>query len=250
MIVTSGKRRIGDAISAGVASHIAVGVGSAESTMDMNRLQFEVERAPIDFAVYDPNTDEIHFKATFREDLDMTITEVALIYAVGNENVLVFTADDQFESWSGGTWQTTNARIGANGIGVTGATATLNNANLSVYQFGAQDKIYLAYNGGAGTVTVRLLTDSSNYYEYTFAAASGYNVHEQNFGDMTSVGTPDPFNIRNVSIEHSGATGIVVDAMRIEKSDGGDELVVRRKLDTPINKEVGYPLDIEMALTL
>lgn len=252
MITNAGNQRIGRALSDYLASHIAVGIGVSPVTAEDTRLQFEVSRAKINVSSYDYTEGIVTLKATLDQFLEGSITEIGLVSSSSDSSGgrLIFGFDPAQEMWSGGTWVTENVHLGNEGMGLLDTAATVSNVNVDLSVFEAQDVMEFAYYGTGGTLTVRLLNDATNYFEYTFPVLAGFNVHSQNFGTLTPTGVPELGSIRAMTITHSGGGGITMDGLRAARANEETVLIARNVPTVPIIKELGRSLDIEFPLGL
>lgn len=251
MIVEDGRAILADLIVDQAASHIAIGIGSKPEAVGDRALSFEIARAPINSRSYSPVESSAVFKATFPDWLTATITEVGLVRSSEDTTTTVelLSFEQASENWAGGSWVTTNKRYGSQGLYLTAATATATGLDVGLTQFVSDDQARLAYHGAGGNVTVRLRADDSNYLQYTFTAAAGFNVHEIALGEMSSVGAPDLASIREVQIVHAGSGGITLDALHVRRLPE-PHLLNRKVLAAPIIKQAGAPLDIEVPLVM
>lgn len=253
MIPSVGKQEIGRSLSNNLGSHIAVGIGGTAPAIGDRNLQFEVWRGEITARAYDPATSKLHFKTNIPDVLDLTVVEVALIVDSANEvySTLISTADADMEDWTGGTWTGTGVRMGGAGINVSSSTATLNNVRANLSSYGSRDQIQLAYHAptGGGTVTLTLYTTPTDYYRGAFTAVAGYNIATFTLQGMTATGSPDLSNIEDLTLQHSGAGSVTMDAVRAVRTEFNSTLV-QRSVITPRVKSAGVPMDIEVSITI
>lgn len=253
MILTNGKRAIGDVLANNLGTHIAVGVGGQLPTVADKYLQFEVWRGDITARAFDPATNTIHYKSTIPAEFEGSIVEVALITADSNEvhSTLITTAVEDTETWEGGTWTTEGIRMGPDGINIAAGTATLTGLSTNLSSFTLKDYFQMAYHApvGGGTATVTLYTDDENYIAATFDVIEGYNIAESRLEDFVSTGVPDLANITKVSLEHAGAGSITMDVMRALRKDI-EFVMVKRSVIAPVTKVAGMPMDVEESIKI
>lgn len=249
---------------------ISVGIGNQAATATDERLQFEFARVPVIVTDYDFTTDRLIFKGTLSEDVEGVIYEVGIWTsetnaASGNQESRLLTSfDSATEDWDVETYTAANTRIGVDSLLHTpAASATsasvLSGISLDLVDFTSLDSFILAYNVGnanAASVTIRLRTDSANYYQFTVSApAAGYRFATFTKGSATVVGTPDWANINEIEVRTTatagGAANVQYDGLRIEDVDSVAPeygLVSRYIPAAPITKVEGIVRDIEFAL--
>lgn len=251
MIPTAGIQAVGRTLSLYLGSHIAVGIGGQAPALGDQNLQFEIWRGEITARAFDPSTRKLHFKTTIPAALDFTVVETALIASDANEiySSLISTADADSETWAGGTWTGTGVRMGAAGINLAAATATMTGVQANLAAFGARDYIEMAYYSpvGGGTGTLTLYTTDTSYYRGTFTVVAGYNVVRFQVQSLTATSNPDLANIDKITLTHAGAGSVTLDAIRAVRSEVNSTLV-QRSVITPIAKRVGVPMDVEVSL--
>lgn len=253
MILTDGKRAIGDTLANNLGTHIAVGIGGQLPTVADRHLEFEVWRGSINARAFDPTTNTIHYKSTIPPEFEGTVVEVALITADANEihSSLITTAIEDVEDWVGGTWTDEGVRMGPDGINVSDEVASLTGLSLNLSSFSFKDYFQMAYYAptGGGTATVTLYTDEDDYLRTSFPIIEGYNIAERRLEAFTAEDTPDLANITGVDVEHSGAGSVTVDVMRAMKKDV-ESVMVKRSVIDPRAKSVGMAMDVEESIKI
>jgi hypothetical protein len=253
MIPTVGVAEAGRTLANYLGSHIAVGIGGTAPALADQNLQFEIWRGDITARAFDPDTRTVHFKTTIPAVLDMTVVETALIASDSNEiySSLISAADADSETWAGGTWTATGVRMGDAGINLVAATATMTGVQVNLSSFGPRDFIQMAYYAatGGGTGTLTLYTTDTSYYRGTFTVAAGYNVVGFKVEDLVATNSPDLSNIEKITVAHSGAGSLTLDAIRAVRSEVNSTLV-QRSVITPTVKRPGVPMDIEVSLVV
>lgn len=253
MILTNGKKAIGNTLANNLGTHIAIGISGKLPTVADTHLNFEVWRGEINARAFDPSTNTIHYKTTIPAEFECSVVEVALITADANEihSTLITTAVQDAEPWDGGTWVTGGVRMGPDGINVAAGTATLTGMSVDISSYSPRDFFQMAYHAptGGGTVTVTLLTDEENFITRAFPLVAGYNVAESRLEDFVITGTPDLATIRSVVLEHSGAGSVTMDVMRAVRKDV-ESVMVKRSVMSPVTKFAGQAMDVEESLRL
>ena len=233
------------------AEAIAVGVTSAVATANDSTLGFEVARLPIETASIDFDTNEVVYKASMPMELGMTIYETGLWSSMTeNTDSRFVTSVDQIETWTGGTWQTANARIGVDSYRVAAAgTAVLSDIDADLSQNSNVDKFALAYYSAAATsLKVVFKTDDTNSFTLTKTiSGTGYFTLNFSKADLVPTGSPTWESITSISFTPTGGS-VDIDGLRIDDIDGISDrflLVSRTVLATPLVKTEGRVADIE-----
>lgn len=263
MITTQGKSIIFRYLAGYVpriVESIAIGIGSTAENVNDTALTFESNRVPVTLTSIDIINDKLIFKGVVPQEFVGKIYEVGLWYgspanSVGASSVIV-TFDSATEEWTPATWETTIARIGEDALQVAGgSSSTLENIVIDLSSFSTADFLSLAYSADASIndISLRFRTDPSNYYEYTFAAATGYEV--KSFGKtlFTATGTPDWANITSIVVSATGTGNAVFDGIRVEDADtlsNDYALVARTVLPVPKTKTDDSEMEIEYALEI
>ena len=273
MITSNGKIHIKKYLARQVAyigRAIAVGVGTADETVNDLALQMEVARAEVILVTYDFTNDRLVFKASLPTNIGAKIYEVGLWSDVtdnraGDYASRVLSDFDVSESWSTGTYSSTNTRVGADSLRLSPAastTATSLKSDMTIDLSGnsGADYFSLAYNVSnafVGSVFLRLKTDSANYYQYTVATnpTAGYKVTSMPKSAASVVGVPTWANIQSVEVgvtSTSGGAGTVdFDVLRVEDIDTYNPnyvLVGRTTLSQPLTKILGQVQEVEFNL--
>ncbi|QGH76372.1 minor tail protein [Streptomyces phage Daubenski] len=263
MITTQGKSVIFRYLAGNlprIADSIAIGIGASAENVNDTALDFEADRVPVSLVSADIVNDKIVFKGTIPQEYVGTIYEVGLWFGTppqtaGNSSVIV-SFDSTTEDWSTPTWNTSLARIGTDALQVAGgASSTLTDIVLDLSVFSDSDFMSLAYNADAAinNVAVRFSTDDTNYYEYSFAAATGYEIKTMGKTAFTATGTPDWANITKITVSATGTGNAVFDGIRAEDADTLSvdySLVARSVLPSPKLKTADTEMDIEYALEI
>lgn len=251
MITTGGSSAIGNTLAQSLGASIAVGIGSSTPQASDTRLDFEVFRAPVRVRNYDAATNRLVLAASLPESLDVTIAEVGVYTTNASSSGLMTTFDEVAEAWTGGTWNSTNARMGNAALALSGASATMDGgSSIALSNIRQSDIFQVAAFGAGGTVEVRVRNSDTDYYRYTFAPAAGYNVSSAPVSSLAKVGNPDLSSVTSLHIIHSGTGSVQLDGIRIHVPEEDESLIIRQKFTTPWKKTVGMPLDIEVPLEI
>ncbi|WXW92556.1 tail fiber [Streptomyces phage Enygma] len=263
MITTQGKSIIFRYLAGYVpriAESIAIGVGNSAASVNDTTLDFEINRVLVTITAADIVNDKIVFKGIIPQEFVGKIYEVGLWFGSPAQNAgassIIVDFDQAGEAWDTGTWDTTIARIGTDALQIAGGqSSTLADIALDLSGYSDADFLSLAYSADAAinNVTIQFKTDDTNYYSYTFAAATGYEVKSFGKTAMTATGTPDWENITKITVSATGTGNIVFDGIRAEDNDtisNDYALVARTVLSTPKTKTNDSEMDIEYALEI
>lgn len=279
MITTGGKLHIKRYLAGyvpSIARSIAVGIGPAAESLADEKLQLEVERVNIVYTGYDFVNNKLIFKATLPPGFAGTIYETGLYSTSVNElageygSKLLTTFDSNTENWVNPTtgldsaFVTANIRVGTDGLrqsptATNTQTDALQNVFFDLSGHSASDRFVMAYlvgNAFVSALSVRFLTDASNYYQLSLPTpTAGYKITEMTKATATVTGTPDWANINEIRLictSTAGGAGIIDwDAIRIEDVDTINpdyQLVAREVLSTPFTTLDGRTQEVEFAL--
>lgn len=250
-----------------IGESIAFGIsGVAESLADSD-MRFEFARADVSLVSYDFVNDLLVFKAELPQDMSGIVYEVGLFSSetdpgagVYNSRMLA-TFDSDSETWTTGTYQTTNARVGPDSLRLAPAasatsTSTWSDILLDLSGYSNADTFALAmFVGGVApaSVAIRFKTDSANYYTWTIPTpALGYVFLTAAKGTLAATGTPSWANITSIDVVATAAAGgaaaVDFDGLRINDMDSDNPeyvLVAREVLATPYTKVEGLIQEIE-----
>lgn len=263
MITTQGKSVIFRYLAGNlprIAESIALGIGSTAENVNDTALKFEVDRVPVSLVSADILNNKIVFKGTIPQEYVGKIYEVGLWFGTppqtsGGSTVIV-SFDSETEAWTPATWDTALARIGTDALQIAGgSSSTLSDIAIDMSVYSDADFMSLAYNADAAinNVAIRFSTDLTNYYEYSFAAATGYEVKSMGKTAFTATGAPDWSNITSITVSATGTGNAVFDGVRAEDADTISTdyaLVARSVLGTPKTKTSDTEMDIEYALEI
>lgn len=274
MITSGGKLHIKRYLSRQVGTiggAVAVGIGSTPVTTSDARLGLEIARADVSLVTYDFTTDRLIFKASIPTEFVGKIYEIGL-WSVGMDNMAgnygsrILAHFESEEQWDTGTYDATNTRVGTYSLRLSpaaGATAASTRGG-GIYDFSgysSNDAFLLGYyvnNSFASAIRLRLMTDASNYYQFTVSSPpTGYNISTLTKGSAAVTGSPNWSNITSIRLEVTstggGAASVDFDALRVEDLDPYNPdyvLVAREVLPTPAVKIAGRPQEIEFAVAV
>lgn len=269
LITTEGKKAILRYLaghSGAIARSLAVGTGTAAATLTDTKLQFEVSRANVSIISPDYVTQKVVFKATLPQGAQFAIWEIGALTVAETElyGKMLLTFDQETELWSAGTFQSDVTRIGADSLRVNAAlstttTSTLSDIFMETGDYSDTDKFSMAYipqDTNLNSLKLRLKTDASNYFEYTFTQlTTGYKIESWSKSAMTKTGTPTWDSITSadliVNAKAAGATNVDFDGLRIDSilvSNTDYALVSRTVLGAAVTKLDTSQMDIEYTL--
>lgn len=271
LITTEGKKAILRYLaghSGAIARSLAVGTGTAAATLADTKLQFEVGRANISVMSPDYVTQKIVLKATLPQDAEFAIWEIGALTVAETETYgkMLLTFDQDSEPWTVGTFQVDINRIGADALRVNAAlstttTSTLNDIFMETGDYLDTDKFTMAYapvDANLNSLKLRLKTDASNYFEYTFTQlTAGYKIETWAKSAMTKTGAPTWDSITSadliVNAKAAGATNVDFDGLRIDSilvANTDYALVSRTVLGAAVVKLDTSQMDVEYTLDL
>lgn len=274
LITTAGQQQILQYL-AGLnnswGDYIAAGTGASTPSLTDTSLNFEFVRGPVIAKSVDYTSGQITLKADITDSLAAGwIYELGLFpgnvtYSANSSQAAVLTSfNPNVDAFSVGTYNTTLYRLGLESLGVTAATSTATTTNdpnfvTDVSAYTNADSFALAYftnDAHCANITVRIKTDSSNYYSYTFtpSTVSGYYITNFSKSVFSATGNPDWSDINQIDLvvtaNSGGSTTINFDGLSIISLDPSDNwfLVSRSTLTTPIYKDVNEELNVEYIL--
>lgn len=259
------------------------GVGTRTAVGGDAALQFETLRSEINSIVYDFAANQLIYKATLPAEFSGVINEIGLYSAfedsqAGASGSRLLSDINEGEGWvnTGTTTLSTFLvdldtdlnrtfpRLGTSGLRQQPAASgtandSLTNLVLDLSAYSSADFIVAALNvGNANTssVTVRFMTDASNYYSFNVASGgAGYKVFEFLKGGATVTGSPDWAAITEIRLSTNssggGASDVVWDGLSLIDNDTAnlDYLLVARKvLPSPKVVAANQSQEIEFAL--
>jgi hypothetical protein len=272
LITTRGRLAILRSLAQGsqVAQTLAVGAGTTAATVGDTRLTFEVARATLSTVSIDITTNKIIYKTTIPRETVLNIREAGL-WSVAQDLVagqfgsnLITSFESDFETWSVGTYQTANARVGSTALRLSPtASATVSSVNANFVSnlsgHSGSDLFVLALNcssANCAAARVRFISPNGGYYQFQYSTpASGYNVLSLAKSAATVSGTPSWSDITSMEVQATatagGSVNVDFDGLRVEDVDSFNPdyaLISRTVLGTPIAKTAVAAMDIEYTL--
>jgi hypothetical protein len=272
ILTTEGKRlllRVLAEQAASLGQAIGVGVGTTAALAADTRLNWEVDRSPINIKAVDYDTNMVIMKTTLPQNTEYTIYEIGLWSQFTNSlnteasSRILTTFETEFENWDNFTLDTAQARTSPNAMRIDATASTTQTSSsdvtLDLSGYSNVDQFSVAfYKANNNVSTLGLVFEStSGVWRRTVTVSSlpvGYNVVTMNKGDFVATGTPDWADINKISIEVTagGTAGyLIMDGIRIEDADTLNPdyaLVSRSVLSTPLVKTDNAPMDVEYAL--
>ena len=127
---------------AGFSGHfgrsIRLGVGATAANAADVTLNFENYQAPVSLISPDYANTWLVFKARLEETVAGTFYEVGLSNAYNEQaqqfgSTMILTFDNTIENWSGGTYNTTNARVGSGNLRLAPSASTTTTVTLDTF---------------------------------------------------------------------------------------------------------------------
>lgn len=255
-----------------IVGAISVGIGDTAESINDTKLVFEYARVPVSVIAYDFLTDTIVFKGTLDEGISGKIYEVGIWTSETNGlagsqgSKLITTFDSATEDWTNETTESAIARIGVDSLKHTPAASATSSSvlaglTLDFNDSSSADSFVLAYNvenANTASVKFRLMTDASNYYEFTVTTPStGYQFATFTKGSATVVGAPNWSDINQIEVRTTatggGSAAVEYDGIRLEDVDTVSPeygLVARYVPGAPDTKLEGTIFDIEFTLAV
>lgn len=250
--------------------YIAAGTGASTPSLTDTSLNFEFVRGPVIAKSVDYTSGQITLKADITDSVAGWIYELGLFpgnvttAANSSQATVLSTFDPNVDAFSVGTYNTTLYRLGLESLAVTAATSTATTTNdpnfvTDVSSYTNADSFALAYftnDAHCANIVIRLKTDSSNYYSYSFTpnTTTGYYITNFSKSAFSATGLPDWSDINQIDLvvtaNSGGSTTINFDGISIVALDPADNwfLVSRSTLTTPIYKDLNEELNVEYVL--
>lgn len=261
-----------------VVQSIAYGIGTRATAGADNRLQFETGRVNLSLTTVDMAANKIIYKAQLPEYEAGRIYEVG-IYSVPADMVagefgsrLISSFDSDSEEWTNTSdgspafYSNTFSRIGEDSLrhtpgASTAQTSTLTQLSMDLEGYSGSDRFVLAFNVGnenTAGITVRFMTDSSNYYDFNMGAqTTGYKFAEWQKADAVVTGSPNWATITQIQVittaTAAGPAQVDFDGIRVEDIDTVNPeyvMISREVLGTPYIKQEGRIQEVEFALVI
>lgn len=276
LITNVGKRYIlnyfADKIS-DRSRYIGIGTGSTTANVNDYKLQFEINKYPVNSSTIDFSADTIIMKAQLPMQLSATITEVGLFPGVRNarqsdSSIITFFNNDV--SWSAGSYifSSVNSRINSTSFQIaanSGSTVTAISSDLQFdfYGYSTADSLSIAfYQNDANLDYIDLLlhTTDTDYYTYRIegTTSAAYRIVEIPLVNLfaNSTGSPTDFISKfKIAVKSNASTNTAVDFDGIRINDNDTYVqetgaISRAVLASPITKEFGRILDLEYRLVI
>jgi hypothetical protein len=244
-----------------IARGVAVGVandGATEAGTDRH-LDFEFARSAISLVSADFVNDYIIFKATIPAEVSGEFNDIGLFTSEALSGIAPsIILSDFTDGWSEGTLVGTNSALGEQSlqlsVAASGTETTELPVELDLSDYYLDSEFKLALHVGSNVAGVEVgLHSAANASTYSFVPSAGYHIEPFTLEDLT--GTADLAAIDTISVQLTatgGGTGtITLDGLRIDAYDPLDEdnlLVARVILDTPQEKQLGLPMDVQFSL--
>lgn len=269
MITGSGRQQLNRYLArqAGqFAGSLALGVGTANPTVNDIRLQYEVVRVPIMSINVDPNEDRIVFLAQVQPGQIKAAYEIGLWSSELDPlpaKTLGLLGASVPAVWTNGTLTNDNARANSNVLQVDYVANGTTSAELigmedDLSMFRDVDSVVIGYyvTANLSSLRVRMGSDASNYFELVLPdpVASSYNVARMPRSTATKTGSPDWASINYIAIRPSatasGGGSIYFDGIMFEPNSLSNTnlLVARSVLDNPHILDTSIASDIEYSL--
>lgn len=272
-ITADGRVRILDIVAGkikGYASAIVAGIGDTSPTTADKALEFMVGGSDINATITDPINDKIYFKATLPIQDDYEIHELGCFstnYTGVQTNtegssllLAVFGSQSRWtDSIGASTLAITNNRVSAASIQFTSFSSAKGSMPM-IRDFSglpSNTTFDLAYyTAGVSSLTMRLMVDSSNYYQLaTWPVTNGYHISKKLKSDFVAVGTPTWDSIRTLEFQAAGTSATLsLDCLRytnpVVSTVFQSNLLSRVVLPSPQRKLPGVSMDIEYVLEL
>lgn len=280
IITTKGQAAIlrflaGERVSLG--DYMVFGVGESTPTVSDTLLEFEYHRDVIDLKQSQLTESKIILRGTIPDQKEFSVYEIGVLLDedtadTGVPSSLVTTFDGLDEGdwtlfdgtsylvegfeYAGGRTGTTSFQLD---IPSSSTWSLIRDGGFGAFgDLRADDVFALAYetlSGSADNIEVRFRVDESNYRSYSFAPATGFNVHRWEKGNFVQVGDADwdSFDSLEVVVTSSGSgANVIFEGLRYDTptSDEGETLVSRTVLPDPVNKRSTSELQIEYVLNI
>lgn len=267
MITTDGKRYIKQYLAGqvpSIARAMALGIGDEAEDLGDKSLQFETLRLPLDLISYDVVNDKLIFKAVIPDVYVGKVYEIGL-YSLPSDTLndspsQLITTFDQSEDWDGGTWNSTNTRVGVDSMRLVATDGLSEGATLPVSldlsNFSPTDACTIAlYASTNVSVTITFETDPVNIYAVNVTPEAGYGVLSIPKSSFEKFGAASWDDITAITVQATGdgGTGTVdFDAISFIDQDfaNPDFVLISREVITPFTKVGGTVNEVEFSLSV
>lgn len=283
LITTAGKRIIADYLAGNAANWagaLAIGAGDASPTTADSRLSFEYYRNSVSakavaYGIGTAGAHVITLKSTIDNSISGAIYELGLysdefdsVAGAGGGGVISY--GDSSEPWyfdssgwvpSTNTANTTDNRIGPDGVVLGTGNYRFTGINLDFSQYSGEDifQFCMKYlSGTVSTVEIRFNTDDSNYFSYApltseVMTASDYTISSIQKQNWSATGSPSWDNITSIEFRTTGTNTYLLDGIRVCDTDTNNPsyaLVSHAVLGTPQVKSDGSMMEVEYYVEL
>lgn len=257
VVTDAGEKRVLEHLAGKLnifAESIGVGIIDTTPTKADTELGFQVEKFVVSVASPDYANSKVVYKAQIPAQYSFDIYELGMWGTdanIDNTSKMLFTFETDIESWSLGTYSSSNSRIGAVSLTfpvTTSATTTINNLNLNLNQLAGLDEFAVAaYSTGTCNIILRFHTGELDYYQVSATKSPGYTVTRIP-KTPTITGNPSWENIISVDIIVEALSDtIYLDGIQMNSSNLVEKpvLISRAVLPVPVSKLATEQMDIE-----
>lgn len=273
MITDKGKELLaryltGD--SAAWAGAFEFGVGETAASSTDTSLEFPFVRVPIDYVDYFYNTTtakwNVRFRGVLKEGESGQMHEIGVFTSdeypgqeVGNQLLLDYSGLDTVYALENATVSVQGSRVGQYGTLISTATTGSVRAyrpGLDLGVFTSNDTVNLAYDftqtAGVPNVSIRFESTPSDYFEYTFAPAVGYNIESTARSAFVATGVPTWNTANTIFVSVDAQSDLLLDGIMIEDTINVQDygMVIREVLGQPIVKSETKELEVTFDLEL
>ena len=216
---------------------IVIGAGESTPLATNESLDLEFWRDEIDRASYDIPSGQIKLRSRIPAQVVGKIFEIGiyctLTFDSGTVSGPVVSAFDPLvESWTGGTQNTTDNRVGTSSLNLSpsaGSDSATLDFETDLRAYTSETVFRLGYIAAAGVTSaaLRFKSSATDYREYSFTPTSGgYNVESWGLQDFSVVGNPQWTEIYELEIIASGTGTMTFDALSAIDERPNDVLTV------------------------
>lgn len=251
---------------------IAIGSSPVAASSSDVRLSFEIDRFAVQLKNADITNDLIIFKTTIPQELVYKIYEIGLWTTQTNRlagqfpSKMLTSFDTVVETWTNSSLDSTNQRVGDNGLrvdaGISSTVSTRTDVNIDMSGYTASDTFLLAFykpNNNISTIKLVFANLAGGSFSQSVTVSSlptGYNVISFPKSGFTPSGTISWGTIERFGfdITAGGTAGFVtLDALRAEDTDTLNNeyaLISRAVYGSPILKTSTSQMDVEYGLEI
>lgn len=236
-------------------SAIALGAGNDAVTYNDRKLSSEFVRQRVDLRSPDFVGGSVIFRATLGQEVSGKFYELALVNRE-EQQVRIVLSGAADEVWTNANLDDTNSRVGTSGVRIDAATSGNTTATIDVPFAIESNLVAINYFVGnnVSSAYVRLMSDGSNYYQYSLPTTAGYNSVEVPLSSFAVTGAPKKDEITSVLVyvasTAGGASQLHLDALMLVSPEREGDVLLRQVLAQPITKLVGTEMDIELPVNI